>query len=284
MNKKDIEKYGWHYGQGLPGLEEVPILYQYMPLEKAYIDTLEARSFYVSDPKKFNDPFDCWAYIDSDSMSADEYTHFLRAFSASKRGVFREDDIDGMTRDFQEKGDGSAFLGKLRDVFSSVAEAFGVLCFSSEWNSFLMWSHYAKSHSGICVGYKRDGLQIEGGSEKALPVQYKNPAIHLQKMFHEPGGLVTDETARAFLHTKIQDWAYEREWRLVTNKEYAGNKIAWEACETEIVEVVFGMKTPQKEIDSFVKLLRKMGIKINCVLLAYDPVKNNIFRYEEFTS
>lgn len=284
MDKKNSSEFGWHYGEDLPGFNEAPVLYEYMPLEGVYVETFEARSLYVSDPKKFNDPFDCWAYIDSGSISSEEYSSFLRQFSKGMNNVFNEGDIAKMTRDYELKGNGSSFLGKLRDAFRSVSETLGVLCFSSEWDQFLMWSHYAKSHTGICVGYKREEFRISGGSENPLPVQYKNPAIHLQEMYHDPGCLVTDETATAFLHTKIQDWEYEREWRLITSKEFTGKRIKWDECGAEVVEVVFGLKTPQEEIDNFVGRLRKMGLKINCVILAYNPIENKIFRFEEFTT
>ncbi len=284
MIKKNTEKFDWHYGEELPGFTEVPVLYEYMPLEGIYTDTFEARSLYVPDPKKFNDPFDCWAYIDSESMSPEEYSCFLRQFSKSMNVKFGEDAIEKMTRDYESKGNGSLFLGELRDAFKSVAEALGVLCFSSEWNSFLMWSHYARSHSGICIGYKRNGLRIKGGSEEALPIQYKNPAIHLQKIFHDPSGLITDETAIEFLRTKIQDWEYESEWRLITSKELSGKRIKWNKCGAEVVEVIFGLKTPQEEIEKFVILLRKMRLKVNCVILAFNPVENEIYRFEEFSS
>lgn len=284
MTKNNVKKFGWHNGEELPSLKDVPILYEYMPLEPKYIETLKARSLFVSDPKGFNDPFDCWAYIDTDSISSEEFSSFLYQFSKSKNDIFSADDIEKMTLDYESQGNGSSFLGKLRDVFRSVAETLGVLCFSSEWDSFLMWSHYARSHTGICIGYKREGLKIEGGSEEPLPIQYQTPAIHLQKMYRAPGGLVTDETATAFLHTKIQDWEYEREWRLITGNAYTGKRITWDKCGTQIVEVVFGLKTQQKDIDIFVELLRKMELKVNCVLLAYNPVENRIFRFEEFSS
>ena len=38
----------------------------------------------------------------------------------------------------------------LREVF---AAHFGILCFSRNWRSPMMWGHYASNHKGLCLGF-----------------------------------------------------------------------------------------------------------------------------------
>jgi hypothetical protein len=46
-------------------------------------------------------------------------------------------------------------------------EEVGVLCFSEKYDNILMWSHYAKSHTGLCVEFSRSQYL-----RFALKVQY----------------------------------------------------------------------------------------------------------------
>ncbi len=57
----------------------------------------------------------------------------------------------------------------------------------------------------------------------------------------------------------------------------------WSDCGAQIVEVIFGLQTPQDKIDKVVYLLRELKLKVNCVLLAYNPMENKIFRDKEFS-
>ena len=284
MTKNGGKSFNWHSGSELPSYKEIPTLYEYMPLESKYIGTLKAKSLFVSNPKSFNDPFDCWAHIDTASVSSEELAIILTRLSKIHKGIASPEDIVKIILNYERNRGSIPLIDTLGDGFRAVAETLGVLCFSSEWDSFLMWSHYAKSHTGICIGYKREGLKIEGGSEKALPIQYKPAIIDLRHVYTAQGGSISDEAAIAFLHTKNKDWEYEREWRLITEKEYSGKRMEWDDCGAQIVEVIFGLKTPQLEIDNFIRLLRELELKVNCVLLAYNPKENKIFRDKEFSS
>lgn len=89
----------------------------------------------------------------------------------------------------------------------------GFICFSSNWESPLMWAHYADSHKGVCLGF--DLLDEE----------------KLQKMIYEPDRLkglfdktmpdsnVNEYTLMKVLTTKYKQWEYENEWRVFANLE-----------------------------------------------------------------
>ena len=82
----------------------------------------------------------------------------------------------------------------------------GLLCFSEDWTSPVMWSHYAARHRGICLGFDVLRSSIE-------KVQYEEKRL-LPELGEsdEPFGL-TDELRTMLRHTKCHEWAYEREWR-----------------------------------------------------------------------
>ena len=54
----------------------------------------------------------------------------------------------------------------------NLLNATGVVCFTIEPENYLMWSHYAKSHTGFCIGFDDEILnEIEGYQAKG-PVKY----------------------------------------------------------------------------------------------------------------
>ncbi|OCL86553.1 DUF2971 domain-containing protein [Arcobacter porcinus] len=67
----------------------------------------------------------------------------------------------------------------------------------------LMWSHYAKEHTGICIGYKFLYLPNYIGKEKVL---YKNTNIPEKDIFKS----IID-----YWTIKSEDWEYEQEVRLL---------------------------------------------------------------------
>src|SRR5260221_8529019 len=36
---------------------------------------------------------------------------------------------------------------------SKIGKSFGLLCFSKQWQNFLLWTHYAEGHRGLCLGF-----------------------------------------------------------------------------------------------------------------------------------
>ena len=100
-----------------------------------------------------------------------------------------------------------------------------VCCFSKDQRSYLMWSHYANSHSGVCIGYdfsttiiekEKDGYAkcIINGKEFVLSeVNYDVyiPSVDMKLMHSE-----FDETIKAFSN-KMECWKYEKEIRAIRN-------------------------------------------------------------------
>ena len=82
----------------------------------------------------------------------------------------------------------------------------GILCFSKNWSSPVMWSHYANRHTGLCLGFDvpDELLGIVSYSRKRLVADIErltNPAS------------VNLKWAQRFLFTKYEHWKYENEVR-----------------------------------------------------------------------
>jgi len=168
------------------------MFYQYQPLKNEYIQTIIDHSLYVSDPSNFNDPFDCWGLLVNDI----EHYNFEKVTQSEI---------------------------KLRKGVKEL----GVVCLTSSWDNQLMWSHYAGSHTGICLGFKFSDLTWKDRDYFLLrPVQYSNiTPIPMSKAWKdEKKGLPSEATATTFLRTKNPDWHYEKEWRIICKPEYRGKK------------------------------------------------------------
>jgi hypothetical protein len=92
----------------------------------------------------------------------------------------------------------------------------GVVCLSEVNNSILMWSHYAQNHTGICIEFHRTPDSPLGDPEICTPVQYSSnyPVIDFGKMLLNRDG----QTLNLMMRYKADCWAYEKEWRVITDK------------------------------------------------------------------
>jgi hypothetical protein len=117
------------------------------------------RRIKISEIDQLNDPFELWC------VSADD-----KELRAALRG-FKDD------------------FGK----------RFGMICFSEQWSSPLLWSHYAEKHRGMCLGFDVEEQILK-------PVTY----VGERPNFEMPPTL---ENMKQLLFTKFEDWQYEEELR-----------------------------------------------------------------------
>lgn len=82
----------------------------------------------------------------------------------------------------------------------------GLLCFSQNWTSPVLWSHYADKHRGICFGFniKADLLKEVKYIEKRAMITVGTEMSALQ---------VLEDLEEFVLRTKYDHWRYEEEFR-----------------------------------------------------------------------
>lgn len=105
---------------------------------------------------------------------------------------------------------------ELRKAFRNIKNHFhgriGVICFSTNWQSPVMWSHYADKHKGICLGF-------DIPDEFAIPIKYVTArdaaAAEAQLARNKPDAAF----AERFMTTKYDAWSYEKERRLYVGLE-----------------------------------------------------------------
>ena len=86
----------------------------------------------------------------------------------------------------------------------------GVLCFSRDWANPVIWSHYADSHRGLCLGFERHG-------EDPAPVTYSGDLLTEEwfwDLLRLPDGPEKQAGTLKWLTHKFAAWEYEHESRV----------------------------------------------------------------------
>lgn len=158
-------------------------LYKYRSLSpdfaKSYVSTILRQSkIYLSYASQFNDPFECQADVLID----------------------KDDPLVA----------GSSRLQILESARANLRNMIQIYSMSAANNHMLLWSHYADSHRGVCLGF--DAESQDEVFSVAEPVVYKDalPVLDLRKD-QDPLS-----SAKTVALTKGTRWFYEEEWRLVT--------------------------------------------------------------------
>ncbi len=153
-------------------------------------------------------------------------------------------------------------LGKIR---TKVADTYGMVCFSTDWQEPIMWGHYADRNKGIVLGFElvSDRFAIK-------EVKYPNER---KQVILDPQSVTASEYIEAVGFIKYEGWAYEKEHRffvkldncICIEKKYFlkfGNDL-------RLREVIIGPEHPSKNKKIYIKtakyiieLVKQNGAKL----------------------
>lgn len=188
-------------------------LFRYREINDYFWQGLENSEFYCSSPSGLNDPFDCrlnWR------------TSLIRALQVPNLSKDRFMKLKDMALKF--------------DVRDPRLDA-GICCFSIDVTNLLMWAHYSKAHTGVCLYYEIPPKyfwerypfdQNSAGNTNSIEFAGGSQVWYGDDKFTEwltTGDLnfpieddhVENAVTRIFT-TKAKDWEYEEEWRIVTSE------------------------------------------------------------------
>ncbi len=102
------------------------------------------------------------------------------------------------------------------------AKRFGIMCFSKHWKNPVIWSHYAESHIGLCLGFD---IPDDGCRE----VTYVDELLTFNPPFDpkHPSAPAKTEHIHQMLFTKFVDWKYEEEIRMWVTTDERENGIPY---------------------------------------------------------
>lgn len=169
--------------------------------------TLRDRVIYMPSPSTFNDPWDCKPWFDLDTlddpaMRDAHIARFLKHANSPKPSDAEEMRTKpGLLNWFVEQCS--------RDLAKNIEINYRVYCLTPRDDNLLMWSHYAKDHTGVCLQFDVRTEPFIG----ACKVVYQ-PTLPVNTLLeHE------NDTMIKTLLTKSDVWSYEQEYRVIAKDE-----------------------------------------------------------------
>lgn len=218
---------------GVQNGEYPQYVYRYRPINEYFDDIILKNSLWFSNPKDFNDPFDCRVLIDTNNTTTEIQDFLLKNGVNGYEATMLATNVFNKPKEFDKI---------VNDAVDSEISKSGVCCFSLVNDNILMWSHYTNSHKGVCLKY--DLSKDPDFFVYPIFVNYQNQYPTLN-YFREQNQLI-DKLIRA----KSLDWSYEKELRVLKPKKSGLVPFKKEA----LVEIIFGCKTEPNEITRIKKL------------------------------
>lgn len=121
-----------------------------------------------------------------------------------------------------------------------------VLCLARRWDSHLMWAHYARNHFGYALMYRPEiveAVELLNSYVGAGDVDYRAQLPDL-RWFQ----VTQQEMVGPALFTKSEEWAYEREFRLIISGP-PGELTQFRTVDPRLIAgVILGTRAPQTVI------------------------------------
>lgn len=223
-------------------LENIPqTLYKYRVWDELYKEVqyqkriLTENEIYLASPDQFNDPFDTallYQYKDED-LTPDNIFKKLMEVGKNKWPELSEIELHEKCFKQQYSGhfeNGNYWKSEYVKFKSDNNKSFGILSLTSKRDNLLMWSHYANSHQGFCVGLDQTAIcNLINGTIGTMIYQNEFPKV----------GLFDDKVGQLvrILLTKSIEWQYEDECRII--KLHSARKI-YKFPDSALLEVILG--------------------------------------------
>lgn len=235
--------------------------------EENHQKLLTHNELYMSPAKFFNDPYDLKIYKNFLSLDTPEKIkkYVDTCMKNHSDWIKREKKNPIVQRKILESRVSNILKYQVRsevieDIYNN--KNYGTACFSKDWKSILMWSHYSDNHKGYCLGFDEPRMRISGlfgkGGDVTYSAEYPNISPY-----------ETDYNAQVIrTYIKSDLWKYENEYRFMNiyfdsgGAEDNSPKRIIKFPENFIKEILLGASMPEKDRDTLVGIGKERGIPI----------------------
>lgn len=162
-----------------------------------------------------------------------------------------------------------------------------ILSLTNSYRNKLMWSHYADSYKGVC-------FTVQIPRYLVYPICYSTNRVYknsnIDKLIHDATikskknvcanySLLSRDKKIALI--KDKKWIYEKEYRLVFNKDDESNLICLKEkwyIPVKIKNIYFGINFDKNAKENIVQLCKKKGIKFADIVLSNMDYSLNVER------
>lgn len=216
-------------------------LYRYRTVSK---ETLEYRKLeivngelFLSHPDKMNDPFECWSVLHNTSPESyvDKFTYidyYVKNGKTEELKVIMENDnwfealkclqsSKSKSRE-EEKCINNAINDSImfamedinKEIRKRITQMIRFACFTTTATNLPMWYHYTDGRKGFCLEYSTEAITDRYQLDSLFPVQYVGQLPDMTYMLAHRDSITLSMPTYLSFH-KLNDWAYEKEWRLI---------------------------------------------------------------------
>jgi hypothetical protein len=186
-----------------------PVLYKYYAFDGKYTPAIfERNEIYFQSADKLNDPFDMKIFYDVKGTYVEKLSWLNRNPNNGCAGRTAEELHAWASRLIRRHGFESSVLRDWKDFDRRERTQIGVFCMTVKPDNMLMWTHYAGTHEGFCLGW----ATADSFFAQARPISYSRRALRV-RVFDSAYQRICAERLGLFM--KARDWDYEEEWRIV---------------------------------------------------------------------
>lgn len=213
--------------------------FAYRAVNKYLLDSFKSEKLSMSSPTTFNDPFDC------------PILELLNQYG---------DDISKLIRDaYKDCLKITCFVKntKVKPVFDKDNNPIRVKKHKNDPDEYLnelMWAHYAKNHTGVCIKYHFRNDFTKFADDGKGQIAYFRDVEYISNIskFAKDGSI---SLSNAFF-AKGEAWEYENELRLLSYDPMGIGDYASVDAKDSISAVYFGLKCPQRRRTRIINILK----------------------------
>lgn len=237
-------------------------LYKYLSFDQEMyvLDTFNKTQLKYTRPEDFNDPYDCSfiTEVDLSDFNKRNAEIVLDVKMPAKFWLYNKDKIKADLRNRFNN-----------DFTSDYQSKISVTCFTDDPLNILMWSHYAKNHTGFIIEFKinKNFKPLSSTKDFSLPFpvtytdKYPNITLNWKVLDEDLNDLdyQTDLLSKMVL-TKSECWSYENEFRSIVFNCSSDESIILRPFDPNIVSsVIVGSKIKELHLAELKNSINKFN-------------------------
>jgi len=273
-------------------------LFKYRQINDNSINNLEQDTIWLSDPRNFNDPYDC--SFTTETELNPESSNFIISIAqeAGLLDLLNDDKIEEvqnslsplvtlMEHSYPNNPEHGKKIGRalasvmkqrganlVSEISEGMKQAFKVCSFSEDPSSVLMWSHYAQYHQGFCIAYDFKELGCED-----IRTRLMCPTIYSEKLFDASNSFGNKNSVNNILFLnqaalmKSKAWSYEKEWRLVFGNGTLTKEMPYKVPKPKFI--ILGTKISEKNKERITSICESKNIQVKQMLMSESAFELN---------
>lgn len=193
-------------------------LYKYRPHDCYSESWILNEELFFASPGKFNDPFDSKVMYTMEGTIEQRKKYLSEVIQWERPQIKKREKWKIIRNALQNQLLEKDYDGHIKRIQARIDE-YGVVSFSQKPDDLLMFSYYAKDHTGYCLKYRRSKENLLSVARK-INYEPSYPKFSVYEYSVSKVGPLGDKV----LLTKAKCWEHETEWR-ISVADYASRAI-----------------------------------------------------------